>query len=460
MATPVRDPLLARPPILDAQDEADDVPPCNIRATVQEAMAAPLSLAHAVEVAMCHNPQLRSAWAAIKGQAAQVGQARAAYLPTINLSMSRLRQRMQYPDALVNANTEQTSTAKYGTLTWRLLDFGGRDANRRAANATLAAALASHNAALQHMMSNVVGLYFDAETAWATHEAKEKNEALARLTLETAQKREMRGAGATSDTLQAKTALARAELDNARAQGAYDKAIVALIVGMGLPADEANWQNMTLARETEEPDQGWQQELTNWLQMARIAHPAIVSAKAQLEAARERLTIVQSEGLPTLDLTASQYVNGYPNQGLSASHSIQRIVGLQLNIPLFDGFSRTYKVREAQAQIETKAAELRDVETQVLGEVAKAYADAASALRNLESSRRLRIAAEDALTTVRKKYDRGVADITEMLSVQAALADAEQEKIRAQAEWRSAKLRLLANAGQIGPRDLTEAARE
>lgn len=49
--------------------------------------------------------------------------------------------------------------------------------------------------------------------------------------------------------------------------------------------------------------------------------------------------------------------------------------------------------------------------------------------------------------------DRGVADILEMLHVQAALTDAEQERVSSLADWRSARLQLLANVGVIGRKD-------
>ena len=83
-------------------------------------------------------------------------------------------------------------------------------------------------------------------------------------------------------------------------------------------------------------------------------------------------------------------------------------------------------------------------------EVGKAYADAVSSLQNLQASETLLIAAQDSLNTSQRKYDKGAADILEMLHTQAALADAQQERIRCIAEWRSARLSLLANAGMMG----------
>lgn len=454
LTTPFVDPLLTRPPELDSGKILPGDQNAYACDSSSHGSAKPLTLSEAIDLALCHNPQVQSAWASIKVQAAQVGETRAAYLPTLNAGFSHLSQKTQYPESQFQVNTERTSDAQYATLTWRLLDFGGRGANRRSANALLGAALASHDAALQKTMANIIGLYFEAQTAKANREAKERNELLAKQTLQAAQKREARGAGAQSDTLQAKTSLAKAELEHTRAIGMYEKSLVSLRVAVGLPTQTAEAQGLILAPDYQDEDIALRQDLAAWLKLAQEQHPAIVAARAQLESAREKLMATRSEGLPTLDFTQSEYVNGRPNQGLSSAQTRESVVGITVNVPLFDGFGRTYKVRGAEAQIEIKEAELRDTELQILGEIAKAHADANAALRNLDSSKRLTDAAREALENVSRKYNHGISDILEMLSVQAALTDAEQERIRALAEWRSARLRILANAGIMGLKNL------
>ena len=73
---------------------------------------------------------------------------------------------------------------------------------------------------------------------------------------------------------------------------------------------------------------------------------------------------------------------------------------------------------------------------------------------NLKASHALWTAAQESTATVQRKFDRGAADILEILSTQSALSDAQQERIRCLAEWRSARLRLLAAAGVLGRESL------
>lgn len=454
--SPSFDPLLASPPHLSSTT----VLPGDAQAVICQPDAGVngkiMTLSDAVKLGLCNNPQLPSAWSSIKAQVAQLGVAKAAYLPTITASVSRLHQKTTYPAEQSQNDSVITNDTRYVTLTWRLLDFGGRGANRRAANALLDAALASRDATLQKMLTDIISAYFDAQTAQANRDAKQQGEVLARQTWTTAKKREARGVGARSDTLQADTALAKAELESSRAMGAYEKALADLVIAIGLPAQSSTMRELMLAPDDLTQGDTLHQDLASWLAVAQNQHPALLAARAQLVSAKEKLRAARSDGLPTLDFTQSQYINGRPNQGISPVQSRESVVGVTLNIPLFDGFSSTYKVRGAQAQIEGKEAEIQYTENQVLSDVVKAHADAVAALRNLDASQRLIKVAGDALGLVQSKYDKGISDISDMLNVQMALADAEQERIRALSEWSSARLRLLSNAGVVGLKDVAK----
>jgi outer membrane protein len=444
----IEDPLLALPPdlVTGATLPGDHTP---IWCSDFQLGGAPLALSDAVDIGLCANPQVQSTWAAIKAQAAVLGEARAAYLPTVTASLSRGHDRTSYP----GSDREATSTrdnAKSIGMRWRLFDFGGRAARRRSATDLLNAAIASHDATLQKTLETLIGAYFDAQTAGAAWQAKLQGEALARTTMEAAQRKEKRGAGAQSDTLQAATALAKAALDRSRAQGDHQKAMAMLVYTLGVPAET----QLQLAPDLADDSHEMGRELDAWLAQAKDQHPVILAARAQLSAAQEKVAVIRSEGLPTLDATADIYKNGRPNQGLPPVNTSEKVLALTLSIPIFDGFSNQYKLGGARAQVEQQQANLLDITHRVLMEVVKAHADAQAALSNLESSHDLLQTAEKALASVQRRFDRGASDILEILHTQAALAEAHQQRIRCLAEWRSARLRLLAASGALGRKDI------
>jgi outer membrane protein len=444
----IADPLATLPkvPAMNSQLGGD---PGSARCASDIDLTHPISLGEAIDAALCRNPQVQEAWAAIKLQSAALGQARAAWLPTASATVSELSNRVAYPGAQ-EFDSKTSGHTVYGALTWRLFDFGARSANNEAATRTLESALAAHDAALQKALSGVVEAYFDAVTAKAAYNARSEATRFAEQTLQATQRRESRNVAPASDTLQAKVALAKGRLAEQRALGDYQKAVSMLLYATGLPAEGM----LELADDVEMPHAEAVTELSQWLEETKASHPAIVAARAQVAAAKAKVQSVRSQGMPTIDFNGNYYQNGYPNQGLQPTRSNTTTLGVTLTIPLFEGFARTYQVRSAQAQVEQSEAQLRDVELQTLTAVVKDHADASAALANLDSSSAWLSAANEAIASSRRRYDKGDADILELLASESQLTDALQERVRCVSEWRSARLRLLADAGRLQRSDV------
>lgn len=438
------DPLATRPPSLAAAAVLPGdalAAACPLSRREDEV----LSLAVAVDLALCRSPQIREAWANIKVQAGALGEARSAFLPRLNGNLSRVDDATS-PAGAGAPRSSVRSTTLHAGLEWRIFDFGGRAADQAGAEALLAAALASHQAMMQSALSGVVQAYFDAVAAQAELTAKVESEAMARDTVAAAARREAQGVIGHADTLQAVTALAKSTIEKNRARGASIKALTMLTYAIGEPESG----HLLLPESIDDSQRTAEHDLRHWLEAVKQTHPAIVAARAQLDAARHKVDAMRSEGRPTLDLSFNYYRNGRPDQALQAASSRERTLGVMLTVPIFDGFANHYRVAGALAQVEHKEAELDDTQHQVLTDVVKAYADAASSLDNIGASEDLQNAAQEALASSRRRYDHGAADILEILNAQTALADARQERVRCAAEWRAARLRLLASAAQMG----------
>ena len=423
--------------------------PCPVAAT---ALPQPLTLSDAAAAALCLNPQWRASAAAVQVQAASVGEARAAYLPRVNLGLGRLRTATRYPD-MEGADNTAWGTTQQATASWRLWDFGVRSANLGLADRLLAAALASRDATLQRLLGELTSRYYDALTAYAGERAQLEAVALARESHASAQRREARGVAAAIDTLQARTVLARAELALARMRGQRRQAQAELVHTIGLPAGSEPALPDTLdALPATDPG-----DLALWLGSVARHHPAVAAAQAQVEAARARTEATRAEGMPTLDFNGSWYSNGYPNQGLSTMRTQVATMGLTLSIPLFEGWSRSYKLKGAQAQLAQAEAGLQQAQDQAALDVAKAHASTLAALAGLRHAEALLDAARAAHQSAGRRYERGVGDIAELLNTQGAYNEARQEHLRTLAEWHVGRLVLLAAAGVLGTLDARQA---
>ncbi len=409
-----------------------------------------LSLAFAVDLALCNNAEVRIAWGGIRERAAAVGVARASYWPNLSVNASELNERAGYPGSAVPA-TNTTGKTVYGSLDWRLFDFGGRSSRYRAAQALLEAATASRDATIQQVLGAVIQAYFDAVTAKATLNDRIESESVAEQTLESARRREVEGLASGNDSLQATVALERATLERNAATADEQKGLAVLVYVLGIPSSSVIILPTRLdARATA----AGQKDLAAWLRETEHHHPAILAARAAVQAAQDEVISARSAGGPTVDLTANYYQNGFPDQGFASTNLRAATVGITVTVPLFDGFLTRYNVAQARAAVKVSEEQLRQTREATLMAVMQAYADAESAARNIQVSEDLLNAAQGALESSRRRYAQGVADIVELLNAQAALADARRERTRSLAEWRSARLRLLAAAGVLDRVDL------
>jgi len=444
------DPLFAVPSLIS--DGARLPGGASLPCPAQIDYTRPLTLGDAIDIGLCNNPQVSTAWAQIKLQAGLLGEARAGYLPVINGSYSRLNNSTTYP---VNSTIPSSSTVGnqvYGSFNWTLFDFGGRAANRESANQMLSAAMFGHDFALQKVMAMVIQSYFDAVTNRAQYEARREMSSLSEETFNATKRRENKGVAGINDSLQASVALAKARLSEFRAGGDYQKSLGLLKQSMGIAATT----DIQLPKDI----QGYSQtedvkDLNRWLLEAEERHPAIKQAKARLESDRAKIAVVRSEGMPTLTATSYFSQNGFPNQGLSYFNQTIISGGVTVNFPFFEGFSRTYKVRGAQAQAGLSEAQLQDVTNNIMTEVIRAHADVVTSLGAVRATEHLITAAKEAVESSRRLYDKNAANILELLNAESILADAKQEWVRTVAGYLSAKLRLLAHAGILGRVDFS-----
>lgn len=411
----------------------------------------PLSLGEAIDLALTHNQRVKGAWADIKVQANALGEVYATYLPLVGGTVSWARDNTSYSES--GYESSHTSGFSFqASANWKIFDFGGRSASRNAARHLLTAALRSYDAAIQETLAGVVQAYFDAVTQAASVRARSEEAELGEKILRSAQSREETGVLSRSDTLRAKTALAKSRLNGSRAQGDYEKALAMLRYVLGVSADTGLVLPEEVMKHTDIDGEG--RELSNWLEDAKTSHPAVKAAREQLEAAREQVKAIELAGLPSLNLSLSYYRNSRPGQAISAANVTETTGVLSVTLPVFEGFSSSYKTLGGRALAERRAAALSDTEQQVAKAIARSYGDATFALKNLEISETLLDAAQEALAVSRRRYDKGAANMEEVLSAQAALSDARSERIRCIAEWNSARLQLLANAGKLGHQGL------
>lgn len=421
---------LAAPPPFVATAVADGMQPCS---GVFDG-TRPLGLLDVVDAALCANPQTREAWANARAQAATVGAAESAYLPTLDVAAS---------DGRVRSNGNRLNQRSLGaSADWLLFDFGGRAAALDNARQLLEAANATQDATVQSVFAAAVQAYYQVIASTAVQAAAEQSEKSALESYRAAEARRKAGAATVADQLQAQTAHSQATLARIQAEGSARAARGTLANVLGLPANRA----LQLAPAPQVPVPGeFGQDIDVLLERAAQRRPELKAAEAQARAAQANVGVVRAAGLPRLSLGVSstdQHTQGLPDNRSGS-------VGVTLNIPLFSGFDTVYRTRAAQARAEAQAAQAEQVRLQVALDVWNAAQSLRTALQSLRSSGDLLDSAEQSERVARGRYQAGVGSILDLLNAQSALAAARQQRVQSLYDWNVARVALARAVGTL-----------
>jgi len=400
---------------------------------------APLSLADVVERALCNNPQTREAWANARFQAAQVGVGESAYLPSINLGGAESR---NWSDGGGNAGRSYNQLSAVLSLSYVLYDFGARDAALESAKQILAAANATQDATIQSVFLAAVQAYYQLFATRAAVESAGQAEKSAQESFNAAAARYNVGSGTPADKLQAQTALSQAVLNRIRAEGDFSNAQGQLANSMGL---DANQPLAVTPPALGVPDAQFERNIGQLIEAARRQRPDLAAAEAQVNAAKAGVEAARAAGMPSVSLATN----------VSRSHSSiadpfsSSALGISVNFPLFTGYNTTYRIRAAEAQIDTRLAQRERLSQQVALEVWKAYQGVVTETQAVKSVNDLVASAAQSERVALGRYKAGVGSLLDVLIAQSALASARMQNIQAIYNWHIAKATLARSMGRL-----------
>ncbi|WP_322015528.1 TolC family protein [Paraburkholderia sp. J12] len=445
----LNDPLsaLGSIPSSPAKDLVAAPDPCDLATPLQPMLA----LSDAVEHALCHNPQTREAWANVKLQAATIGEKQAAYLPTLTVSGSYgpVEKSTSYPGLPEFDSTLSTRSSDVnGSLNWVLYDFGLRSANLEQARQLLNAASANQDAVLQAVFFTTAQHYYAVQAAQGLTVSTLDAEHYGQQSFDVANEKYKLGVGTLADKLAAQTALDQATLKRVQAEGDLKTAIGNLAIDMGIPPETPVTVSSAFGGKD---DPSFMNAAVNQLiDEAVAAHPKVLSAEAQVKAAQAQIDAIKAQGRPTISLFATDDRSNTPIQEVSSEEIVgTRTIGIQISIPLFEGFSREYKIHEARAELEEKEAELSNIEQQVALETWTSFNDLKTQMSSLNATASLSKSARESYDVAYGRYKAGVGSLLELLNAQSNLASADQQRVLALTRYRTACLRLGASLGQL-----------
>ena len=437
------------------------------------------TLEQSIELALCNNSKVRSAWVAHKIQSDQVGESRAAYYPNLSLNTSKLQDKSttEYSNDFSDTTAVKKSSSFAG-LSMRIFDFDERHGNYRSAKGQERAALANYQSVVHEVRKNVIATLFDASTAHMLWLTRERKEHLSKDVLKAQQRRLHAGESSLADVSRASTAFSFASLERVRARVALDKALVNLGQVLGISSHSVKqlleqedqreclfdadwlelggvcWQQLNLYYDSPIGANAFvrhaSEAMPQLLDQIQQHHPTVSAVRAQIESFRDKASSIRGQQLPKLDLITNYYRNGSINSEISQFNSSRTVVGVTLTIPVFDGLATHYRRLGELKQADKREAELVEIQAEILGDILKNHSELNAAHAALETTQQMLITSSNLLESAKRRLVKGEADALELLNAQISMTEAAQERFRAVSEWHSSRLQLLTRADLVG----------
>jgi outer membrane protein len=409
------------------------------------AICAPASaqtLQEAVGSAYRSNPAIQEARLALDAAREDIRQARADYLPQVDAvaefgTSNRVEDR---PVAPLHTDQDLDPATTSIRAAEQVYAGGRRSAQSRLARATVASAE-------QNLRSVEQDIVFDAVTAYAgllreTQIVRIRRDNATRLTeyLRVTQRRLDVGDVSRTDLSQAQARLARAQAGEVSALAELEQTRASFEAITGItPAGLSPLPPPPALPET----------LDQALANAEAAHPALLQAARDVEAARARIGIERAALLPEVSVIAR--VDQAEDQNLAGDQIENAGVSARFAMRLYDGGMARSRVRQSRLGVEQAEQREEAVRREIAANVVTAWHDAAATRRLVEAARVQLEADEAAMLGVSREQGLGLRSTLDVLNAQQELLDSQLALARAEHDAFVSAYALLASVGALGP---------
>jgi protease secretion system outer membrane protein len=195
-----------------------------------------------------------------------------------------------------------------------------------------------------------------------------------------------------------------------------------------------------------------------WKALALANNPDLQSAQLMVESARLEIQKARSGHAPRIDLVATYSKNDAETINTYTQNSVNRSVGVQVNVPLYAGGQVNAVSRQAVDSYERAKADLQVRTDRVTIELRKSHSQALSSVARLEALGKAVASARLLIKATEQSIKGGVRINLDLLNAQQSLTSVQRDLAQARYSYLIALLRLRAAAGTLSPADVGEVA--
>ena len=378
-------------------------------------------------------------------------QSLALFLPAISFSASYTNINQNYTVAGTDTKYDYNSSS-YGLNLRQMIYRHDYFVQYRQADYRVAQASANFNNAAQDLILRVAQRYFEVLGAMDNLEfANAEKKAIEEQLNQTRQRFEV---GLTAIT------------DVHEAQSRYDQSVAQVIAAENLLAiTRENLREITghypeaiapLSSKTPlvrpEPD-----DIEQWMEIASQQSLSLIAAEKAMEVAREQINLSRAGHYPTLDLVANQTyssTDGGAFIGFTGRDQEETRIGLQLNLPLYQGGLVNSKTRQAAYQY-NQAKELYERQRRLTeNRTRSAYLNVIANISQVQAYEQALKSSRTALEATEAGYDVGTRTAVDVLNSRREVFRAERDYAKARYTYILETLALRQAAGTLSDKAL------
>jgi len=196
-------------------------------------------------------------------------------------------------------------------------------------------------------------------------------------------------------------------------------------------------------------------DMEKWVSDAQSNSLQLVIAQAGAEIAEKEVARNRGGHYPTLDLVANYSSNDSSGGSFGVgSDNTAKSIGVQLNLPLFQGGLVNSRWREAEANRERARQELENTRRTVALQTRQAYLGVVSGIAQVKALQQALTSSESVLEASKLGQEVGVRTNLDVLNAQQQLYATRRDLFQAQYNYLLSHLRLKAAAGSLDLADL------
>ncbi len=262
--------------------------------------------------------------------------------------------------------------------------------------------------------------------------------ATSKLSLDQAVARHDAGTAPRLDELRAQVDYQSLQQQSIVARNGLEKDSLALARTIGLPLD----QQFNLTDKV--PYAAFDQlDVDAAIRDARANRKDLAAMVQQTQAAQEERKAATADRLPTV-----KFAGDYGDIGVNVRHSHGTgDASGTLSVPLFKEYGLRGEAQQAQAQLDTRKAQLSDANAQVDADVRDALLDIASAQQQVQVAGSSVELAAEALSEAQQRYANGVSDNLAVSQAEQSVAQANDQYVASLYRHNVAKLNLARALG-------------